>query len=156
MKNSILSSLFAATCTFAAVIQERDPGWQQIPDGCKAPNTFNVGTKLELGQPPQTSNKLPDIFMPRHCDIPFGRLVHGKVMYFKPGEMNTKDGVADTGVGVNDYATQSACGIPDNAYQNSKVAIHPYWLKYAGLDRKSSIFIYFHPTWLELDNTANE
>lgn len=32
----------------------------------------------------------------------------------------------------------SACGIPDNALDQNKAAIHPYWLKYAGLDRKSS------------------
>lgn len=33
--------------------------------------------------------------------------------------------------GTNDYANQSACGVPDSAYQASKVAIHPYWLKFA-------------------------
>lgn len=30
----------------------------------------------------------------------------------------------------------SACGIPDNSCDQGKAAIHPYWLKYAGLDRK--------------------
>ena len=36
--------------------------------------------------------------------------------------------------GVDD-PKQSACGIPHNAYWLSHVAIHPYWLKYAPLDR---------------------
>ncbi|KAL8784381.1 MAG: hypothetical protein Q9213_003981, partial [Squamulea squamosa] len=36
--------------------------------------------------------------------------------------------------GVDD-PKQSACGIPHNAYAISHVAIHPYWLKYAPLDR---------------------
>ena len=63
-------------------------------------------------------------------------------MYFKAGEMNTADGIKDDGaVGEADDAKQSACGIPDNAYSNSKVAIHPYWLKYAGLDRKTHLSI---------------
>ena len=31
----------------------------------------------------------------------------------------------------------SACGIPDNAYFQEKAAIHPFFLKYAGLDSKS-------------------
>ncbi|KAG8534409.1 uncharacterized protein KY384_001254 [Bacidia gigantensis] len=38
--------------------------------------------------------------------------------------------------GVDD-PKQSACGIPHNAYYTSHVAIHPYWLKYAPLDRES-------------------
>lgn len=139
MKGSVYSSLLAAPFAFAGLVRPRDPGWQYIPDHAKAPNTFNVGTKLEYGQPPQTSNPFPDVFMPRDIDIPFGRLVHGKIMYFKPGEMNTQDGIVDSGApGENDDAKQSACGIPDSVYWNSKVAIHPYWLKYAGLDRTSS------------------
>lgn len=34
----------------------------------------------------------------------------------------------------------SACGIPDDAYHQTKAAIHPYFLKYAGLDRKLKLF----------------
>ena len=34
--------------------------------------------------------------------------------------------------------SHSACGIPDNALDQNKAAIHPYWLKYAGLDRQFS------------------
>ena len=52
--------------------------------------------------------------------------------------MNTPNGISDEDgkFGEADSANQSACGIPDNVYRDSKVAIHPYWLKYAGLDRK--------------------
>ena len=137
MKNAIYSTFLALPLAFSSTIHQRDPGWQQIPDSAKAPNTFNYGDKLEPGQPPQTDTLLPDIYRAREIDLPFGRLLHGKVMYFKAGEMNTADGISDDGkVGEADYAKQSACGIPDNAYKNSKVAIHPYWLKYASLDRK--------------------
>ena len=38
-----------------------------------------------------------------------------------------------------DNANQSACGIPANAFVPSQASIHPYWLKYAGLDRMASI-----------------
>lgn len=37
-----------------------------------------------------------------------------------------------------DSEDQTACGIPTNAYWLSGLAIHPFWLKYAGLDRTSS------------------
>ena len=57
--------------------------------------------------------------------------------YFAAGQLNTDDGVIDVyEPGKNDFAKQSACGIPDSAFGNSKVAIHPYFLKFAGLDRK--------------------
>ena len=42
----------------------------------------------------------------------------------------------DSDRGGVDDPKQSACGIPHNAYSISHVAIHPYWLKYANLDRK--------------------
>ena len=99
---------------------------------------------MEPDQPPQTNKPFLDMDQPRTIDIPFGRLLHGKTMYFKPGEMNMLNGIEDTGVGINDYANQSACCIPDNAYSNSKVAIHPYWLKIAGLNHKP-IPVFFSP-----------
>ena len=141
MKAAVFASFLAVPFTSAGLITRRDP---QIPLQGKAPNTFNHGTKMQPGQPPQTTKPLPGIYQPRDIDIPFGRLSHGKIMYFRPGEMNTKDGVSDTGVGIYDDAKQSACGIPDNAYSNSKVAIHPYWLKYAGLDRKLAISSHYN------------
>ena len=62
-------------------------------------------------------------------------------MYFKEGELNVPGAITDQwNPGQYDFANQSACGIPDSAFLNSKVAIHPYWLKYApddlGLNRK--------------------
>ena len=65
-------------------------------------------------------------------------------MFFKEGELNSPGAITDQWKpGQNDFANQSACGIPDNAFFNSKVAIHPYWLKYApdglGLDRMRSL-----------------
>ena len=56
----------------------------------------------------------------------------GKLKLFTAGQLNTPTGITDDWQpGVDDYAKQSACGIPDNAFEPSKVAIHPYWLKYA-------------------------
>ncbi|KAI4223604.1 MAG: hypothetical protein L6R36_005286 [Xanthoria steineri] len=69
--------------------------------------------------------------------IPFSRANRGKLLFYGKGEGNTPDGVTDQWVdqgGVDD-PKQSACGIPHNAYSISHVAIHPYWLKYAPLDR---------------------
>ena len=55
--------------------------------------------------------------------------------FFRAGELNTPDGIIDKGApGTNDNANQSVCGIPDGAWSPGKVAIHPYFLKYAGLD----------------------
>lgn len=65
-------------------------------------------------------------------------LQHGNMKFFPAGQLNTPTGDTDewTPQGT-DSATQSACGIPDNAFSISKVAIHPYFLKYADLSRKS-------------------
>lgn len=93
--------------------------------------------------------------------IPFSRANRGKLLFYGKGEGNTPDGVTDQWVyasssplceslilkhqdhrdrgGVDD-PKQSACGIPHNAYSISHVAIHPYWLKYAPLDRKNLTF----------------
>ncbi|KAL8991074.1 MAG: hypothetical protein Q9169_007957, partial [Polycauliona sp. 2 TL-2023] len=69
--------------------------------------------------------------------IPFSRANRGSLLFYGKGEGNTPDGVTDQWIdqgGVDD-PKQSACGIPHNAYSISHVAIHPYWLKYAPLDR---------------------
>ncbi|KAL8662238.1 MAG: hypothetical protein Q9168_008293, partial [Polycauliona sp. 1 TL-2023] len=69
--------------------------------------------------------------------IPFSRGNRGSLLFYGKGEGNTPDGVTDQWIdqgGVDD-PKQSACGIPHNAYSVSHVAIHPYWLKYAPLDR---------------------
>lgn len=59
--------------------------------------------------------------------------------FFPAGQLNTPTGDTDQWMpGATDSASQSACGIPDNAFQISKVAIHPYFLKYADLSRKLS------------------
>ena len=136
----LLSLAIASPLDLAAQFQKREPGgWQDIPDTSKAPNTFNIGTAMEGGQPkqPAAGQPVPAMFQARDIDLPFGRLIAGKIMYFRPGEMNSPTGASDIGAGTNDDAKQSACGIPDNAHSNSKVAIHPYWLKYANLARKS-------------------
>ncbi|KAI4187645.1 MAG: hypothetical protein L6R41_002670 [Letrouitia leprolyta] len=124
--------------SFAGTIRERQTELQQIPTTAKAPNTFHQdGIDLERGQPPQVDTPLPEQYRAKDIDIPFGRILKGSAKYFQAGEMNTPNGIIDEDgkVGQADYANQSACGIPDNVYRDSKVAIHPYWLKYAGLDR---------------------
>lgn len=62
---------------------------------------------------------------------------HGNMKFFSAGQLNTPTGDTDEWLPQGtDSASQSACGIPDNAYSISKVAIHPYFLKYADLSRK--------------------
>ena len=59
---------------------------------------------------------------------------------FPQGQLNDPKSYTDQWTpNVYDFANQSACGIPDNAYLQGKAAIHPYFLKYAGLDRKHTV-----------------
>ena len=138
MRMFTISSLTILPLALGSTIGRRGHDFQQIPDKVKAPNTFHKGKEFELKQPPHVDTPLPNMYRERDIDIPFGRVLWGKVMFFQEGEMNTPRGITDEDgkSGEADDAKQSACGIPDNAYRDSKVAIHPYWLKYAGLDRK--------------------
>lgn len=62
---------------------------------------------------------------------------HGNLKFFSKGQLNTADSDTDEWLPQGtDSAQQSACGIPDNAFSISKVAIHPYFLKYVDLSRK--------------------
>ena len=58
--------------------------------------------------------------------------------FFPKGQLNSAGSDTDLWLpqGGTDSAQQSACGIPDNAFTISKVAIHPYFLKYADLSRE--------------------
>ena len=139
-----------AVCCFAAVIQRRDdgppspgcytlpdPGLPPIPKTAKAPNTFSNGQDQVTAQYPYSTDPIPDVYQPRDIDIPFGRMFHGNITMFPQGQLNDPNSYTDQWTPNKfDYANQSACGIPDNAYNQGKVAIHPYFLKYAGLDRK--------------------
>ncbi|KAL8837005.1 MAG: hypothetical protein Q9170_002694 [Blastenia crenularia] len=113
-----------------------DPGLQDVPDEPKAANTFNNGQPQNNNGMEWGSGSIPDLYQPREIDIPFGRMFHGKMSFFDYGEYNDpKDNTATWSPNVYDNANQSACGIPDDAYFQTKAAIHPYFLKYAGLDR---------------------
>ena len=62
---------------------------------------------------------------------------HGNMKFFPKGQLNSETYETDQWLPQGtDSASQSACGIPDNAFSISKVAIHPYFLKYADLSRK--------------------
>ena len=98
-----------------------------------------------------TSDTPPDIYGARSIDLPFYRLYHGQMNFFPAGQLNTPDVNTDVFGSDKDNANQSACGIPDNAWYNSKVAIHPYFLKYADLSRKCSMCMDI--LGLEVDDT---
>ena len=121
--------------------------WQPVPSVQPKPdNMFNTLGAWRQGLPANSAEIGPEIYDARSIDIPFRRLQQGNLIYFKEGELNSPSSITDEWApGHNDFANQSACGIPDNAFFNSKVAIHPYWLKYApdglGLDRKRSLFL---------------
>lgn len=119
-----------------------DPGVQAMPATGKADNTFSNGKEETVGGFPYDDGILaPKLYQPREIDIPFGRQFHGDLMMFKKGEVNDPNfNTAQWTPNKYDFANQSACGIPDNAYVQMKVAIHPYFLKYAGLDRRSTLF----------------
>ena len=117
----------------------RDPGWQQIPaNSQKAPGQFNTDAPQETGEPLDTGNIPDDVYGARTIDLPFGRLYHGNMTFFSRGELNVPTSDKDLYTPTFDNANESACGIPDNAFYGSKVAIHPYFLKFADLSRKCS------------------
>lgn len=127
-----------ASLAACRVVKRADPPFQQVPKIAKADNTFHVVTQglKQIGMPPDGEEEQPAVYGARSIDLPFGRLQHGKMKFFGAGELNTPTGRTDVWEpGKNDSAKQSACGIPDSAYQISKVAIHPYWLKFAPLER---------------------
>lgn len=140
MVSSILTLLGVASIAVARIIPRQDPhdpAFQHVPTTAKADNTFHTATPpLPSGMPPDSTEEGPPVYGARSIDLPFGRLQHGKMKFFGAGQLNTPNGKSDEWhPGQNDFANQTACGIPDNAFQISKVAIHPYWLKYAPLDR---------------------
>ena len=143
MLSVILLLAVCALHTQAVIMPRADPPFQQVPLNATTPNNkFNNGTFHFKAQPAITTNKVSDVYGPRSIDIPFALLNFGTLKFFPPGQLNTPRALTGTfAPGVNDFANQSACGIPDNAYHPSKVAIHPYWLKYApanlGLSSKS-------------------
>ena len=131
-------SLVAASLASTSVIprQASDPGLMQTIK-VKADNTFHNGAPQLTAEPPASNDIPPAVYGARDIDLPFNRLYHGKMKFFPRGQLNSPTGDQDVWApGKNDYANQSACGIPDNAYSASKVAIHPYFLKYADLSRK--------------------
>ena len=136
----LLSLSVAALANASPVLPRQDSSvstCQTIPATGKADNTFSNGAPLLAAEPPVTDEEPPACYGVRDIDIPFGRLYHGNAKFFAAGQLNTPTGIQDTWLPQStDSANQSACGIPDNAYSVSKVAIHPYFLKYADLSRK--------------------
>lgn len=121
----------------ASVLRRADPSFQIVPSTAKPPNTFHNGAPQLVAEPGKSTDIPSEVYGLRSIDIPFGRLYRGDMKYFSQGQLNTPNGLSDKWLpGQNDYANQSACGIPDNAFSISKVAIHPYFLKYADLSRK--------------------
>ncbi|KAK4694700.1 hypothetical protein P7C71_g2924, partial [Lecanoromycetidae sp. Uapishka_2] len=113
-----------------------DPPLQSIPAIAKPDNTFSNGQPEIIGGFPYDTGEIPPEYQPRDIDIPFGRQFHGDLMMFPEGQLNQPDRNTDEWTpNIYDFANQSACGIPDNSYVQMKVAIHPYFLKYAGLDQ---------------------
>lgn len=128
----VLFSLAVSTLVLPVVSQNA------VPPTAKAPQTFSNGAPFLGGEPDcNDANPVPGVYGAREVDLPFYRLYHGNMKFFSPGQLNTPTGPTDVFGSQNDDAQQSACGIPDNAYFISKVAIHPYFLKYADLSRES-------------------
>ena len=127
---------FLILCAYIPSAASKDPGFQTIPTTARTPGSFSNGAAVLIGEPPDTNDTVPDIYGARDIDLPFYRLYHGQINFFSPGQLNTPTGDTDVFASANDNANQSACGIPDNAFFDSKVAIHPYFLKYADLSRE--------------------
>lgn len=142
----LVSVLSVVSLASSAVLRRQDSGPQSIPATGKADGTFNNGAPLLAAEPPESTKTPPAGYGARSIDLPFYRLFHGNMKFFSAGQLNTPTGIKDEWINTPantlengiDSANQSACGIPDNAYSISKVAIHPYFLKYADLSRKST------------------
>ncbi|KAA6416187.1 MAG: hypothetical protein FRX48_00907 [Lasallia pustulata] len=143
MQSVIIALLPFVLRALCGVLARQDPGLQSIPATSQDPSTFwNQAVPELVGEPSQSNDPISSIYGARSVDLPFYRLYHGNITFFAPGQLNTATGNTDVwnsnsnGVIINnDNANQSACGIPDNAFIVSKVAIHPYFLKFAPLDR---------------------
>ena len=118
-------------------IYAQEPPMQAISQTPKAPGTFSNNAPQLNAEPPITNDVPSEIYGTRSVDLPFYRLFHGNMNFFSAGQLNTPTGKVDVWGSENDNANQSACGIPDNAFSASKVAIHPYFLQYANLSRKT-------------------
>lgn len=142
----LFSCLLAASVANGAILRRARPTspivtlGQDIPTNAKPDNTFSNGKPNLASEPPTVPDVPSKIYGARDIDLPFGRLYHGDIKFFSAGQLNTPHGKTDKWLGQDpgavDSAKQSACGIPDNAFSISKVAIHPYFLKYAPLDRE--------------------
>ena len=107
-------------------------------------NPFNNGAPFRIGGPAETPVRTTDspnialaqdpAYEARDFDLPFLRNFKGAAMFYR----HTNDPAASSSTWGAEYdnENQTACGIPTNAYWLSGVAIHPYFLKYAGLDRR--------------------
>jgi hypothetical protein len=113
-------------------------GMQTIPQATKTPSKFSNGHDPLLSEPPDTRCQVPDVYVARKICIPIGRYMHGNLNFFPTMDDPSKD----TSVWGSDHGNgeQTACAISANAYFISNVAMHPYWLKYAALDRKLSFY----------------
>lgn len=145
MRSSSSLLLFAARLAMAAVYPRQQPSgtptsqnssdgpWQNVPGTQpKKDNTYYNGQPKLNTEPAISTEMVAPEFAAHPIDIPFGRLHKGALKYFPAGQLNSPDGITDDWQpNVNDFANQSACGIPDNAFYISKVAIHPYFLKYS-------------------------
>lgn len=111
-----------------------DQPYQTYPLIPNEPRAFSNGQDLLVGYDDDTTQIPPDVYAPRKIDIPFHRVFYGSANFYRTA--NKPD--ADSGIWGAEYdnANQTACGIPTNSYWGQQVAIHPYFLKYAPLDRK--------------------
>ena len=135
----VLSFLLQLFLAYAQV-----PANQAMPQTPIAPGTFSNGAPQLVAEPPNTGDVPDPMYAARPVDLPFFRLYNGTLKFFSAGELNTPDQDTDAWGSEYDNANQSACGIPDNAFSISKVAIHPYFLKYASLSREYRRIVTLH------------
>ena len=108
---------------------------------------YSRGDGFRIGGPPELpirSTDQPDVsltqdpaYEARSFDLPFLRNFKGAAKFYR--HLNDPKTSSSSWGPQYDGDNQTACGIPTNAYWLSGVAIHPYFLKYAGLDRRFSV-----------------
>lgn len=134
---SLLALMVATTPALAAVMPRSDYSQNglKIPTTAKANGKFANGKPFMPGEAPKTADLPNAMYNARDIDLPFGRLYHGHMNFYKGSTNNPKSDKSTWGSEF-DSADQNACGIPSNAFFISQVAIHPYFLRYGGLERE--------------------
>ena len=142
---ALLAAIAVPALSYVFPRQDADHPFQFVPTHATTPDNQytrgdiakSAGYSYFIGpervKPPPKLREPPAEYQSRPIDIPFALLNKGGLKFFKNGQFASPEGAETDEWDPNktDFANNSACGIPDNAYYLTRVEIHPYWLEFA-------------------------